>query len=403
MRIWRRVSVCAVAVLLLMIPAQGALALSVSGRSSTVLEWFDDPDEDTALPVYEYLQLNLRDIDGKGLDFRGYGRLADDLNDEVKVSSELYYAYLEKRDLLNNLDLRLGRQFISTTAGASVMDGLRLDYRDLGPFALEIFGGGDVAYYEGYNAKDLIFGGEVKGRFIESLDLGLSYVQKWEGSDLTHELIGFDAEYDFRNMLNLYSETQYSWLTDEVTYFLLGGNYHKSPKWSVRAEYLYSLPVFSASSIYSVFAVAEYEEVMTELSYNIDTGLRAFARYTREFYEDFEDASVYEAGIEKIRTARLSGYLSGIVRDDGDGQDLNGVKAYGAYLFAEKFQAGLGAHVDVIERRLDDEDETTSSRVWADGTAFLTKAVNVQLKVERVESDLWDEYWRGRVRLNYLF
>ncbi len=403
MRIWRRVSVCAVAVLLLMIPAQGALALSVSGRSSTVLEWFDDPDEDTALPVYEYLQLNLRDIDGKGLDFRGYGRLADDLNDEVKVSSELYYAYLEKRDLLNNLDLRLGRQFISTTAGASVMDGLRLDYRDLGPFALEIFGGGDVAYYEGYNAKDLIFGGEVKGRFIESLDLGLSYVQKWEGSDLTHELIGFDAEYDFRNMLNLYSETQYSWLTDEVTYFLLGGNYHKSPKWSLRAEYLYSLPVFSASSIYSVFAVAEYEEVMTELSYNIDTGLRAFARYTREFYEDFEDASVYEAGIEKIRTARLSGYLSGIVRDDGDGQDLNGVKAYGAYLFAEKFQAGLGAHVDVIERRLDDEDETTSSRVWADGTAFLTKAVNVQLKVERVESDLWDEYWRGRVRLNYLF
>ncbi len=403
MRIWRRVSVCAVAVLLLMIPAQGALALSVSGRSSTVLEWFDDPDEDTALPVYEYLQLNLRDIDGKGLDFRGYGRLADDLNDEVKVSSELYYAYLEKRDLLNNLDLRLGRQFISTTAGASVMDGLRLDYRDLGPFALEIFGGGDVAYYEGYNAKDLIFGGEVKGRFIESLDLGLSYVQKWEGSDLTHELIGFDAEYDFRNMLNLYSETQYSWLTDEVTYFLLGGNYHKSPKWSVRAEYLYSLPVFSASSIYSVFAVAEYEEVMTELSYNIDTGLRAFARYTRELYEDFEDANVYEAGIEKIRTARLSGYLSGIVRDDGDGQDLNGVKAYGAYLFGEKFQAGLGAHVDVIERRLDDEDETTSSRIWADGTAFLTKAVNVQLKVERVESDLWDEYYRGRVRLNYLF
>jgi hypothetical protein len=283
------------------------------------------------------------------------------------------------------------------------MDGLQLDYGFLDNFKLRFFGGGDVTFYEGYDADDLIVGTELSGRFLESLSLGLSYLQKWEGGDLSHELIGLDVNYDFLEMLNVYNETQYSWLTEEVTYFLVGANYHRSSDWSLRAEYLYSLPVFSATSIYSVFAVEEYEEVMAELNYRIDVGLNAFGRYTRELYEDFDDANVFEVGLEKIRTNRFSGYLVGTVRDDGDGQDLYGVKVRAAWLLNQYFEGAIGAHVDVIERRLEEDDETTSSRLWVDGTAFVNKKVNVQAKVERIESDLWDEYYRGRVRLNILF
>ncbi|MBE0599630.1 MAG: hypothetical protein IH614_20510, partial [Desulfuromonadales bacterium] len=116
------------------------------------------------------------------------------------------------------------------------------------------------------------------------------------------------------------------------------------------------------------------------------------------------DANVFEAGVEKMRTARFSGYLVGTFRDDDDGQDLKGVKVRAAYLFGQSLEAGVGAHIDVLERRLDDDDdETTSSRVWADATYYLSKTVNVQGKVERVESDLWNEYYRGRVRLNIYF
>jgi hypothetical protein len=394
---------CTAFALLACWPAGSALGASVSGRASTVVEWFDDAEEDTAVPFYQYLLLNARDLDGKGLTFSGYGRLADDLADEVDVDSRLYYAFLEKKNLFENFDFRLGRQFISTSAGASLMDGLRLDYGFLQNYRLTLFGGGDVTYYEGYNAQDLLAGAEISGRFLESLDLGLSYMQKWEDGDLSHELIGFDFDYDYDNALNLYSETQYSWLTEEVTYFLAGAKYHRDPRWSLRAEYLYSLPVFSSTSIFSVFAVDEYQELSAELGYNIDAGLRAFLRYARELYQSVDDANVYEAGVEKIRTDRFTGYLTGIIRDDEDGQDLNGFKVYASYLFSPYFDAGLGAHVDVLERRIEDDDETTSSRLWADATAYITKKVNVQGKVERVESDLWDEYYRGRVRLNILF
>jgi hypothetical protein len=75
-------------------------------------------------------------------------------------------------------------------------------------------------------------------------------------------------------------------------------------------------------------------------------------------------------------------------------------------MFTEKIQAGAGANVDVLDRRIDleaNEDETTSSLIWLYGTYYFTESVNLQLKLERAESDLWDEYYRGRARLNIRF
>lgn len=404
MRHWRWLLVCGTLCLLGLWPADRALAVSVSGQSSTEIEWFDDAQEDTSVPAYEYLRLNLRDIDGGGLHFRGYGRLADDLANETDVESRLYYAYLEKKDLLPHLDFKFGRQFIATTAGASIMDGLTLQYRDLGPFSLTAFGGGDVAYYKGYSAKDMIDGVKLSGHFLGSLDASLSYLQKWEESELTHELFGLDVDYDFHDRLGLYGEAQYNYLTKGLSYFNGGVNLHWQPAWSLRLDYLYSLPVFSSTSIYSVFAVSEYQEASAEFNYRLDDGLRTFGRYAQEMYEEVDDANVFEAGVEKIRTDRFSGYLIFVLRHDPDGQDLRGAKARAAYRFNKYLQAGIGAHVDVLERRIAEaDDETTSSRVWADATAYFSRKVNVEAKIERGESDLWDHFYRGRVRLNILF
>jgi hypothetical protein len=149
--------------------------------------------------------------------------------------------------------------------------------------------------------------------------------------------------------------------------------------------------------------VNEYQEVATEVSFRHGQGVRSFLKYTREIYQEIDDANVLEAGVEKIRTDRLSGYISGVYRKDSDGQDLRGLRAHGSWLFNRYFQAGVGADLDVLQRRIEETDESTSSRVWVDATATLSKKINVQAKVERAESDLWDEYYRGRVRLNILF
>lgn len=408
---WQRMTLLLTALLLVVggFLSQALAATTITGRASTVFEWHDDPNGDTATPVYQYLQFNALNLADKGWDFRGYGRGATDLSNEVDADSRLYYAYLQKKGLAEGLDLKIGRQFMSTSAGASLMDGITLDYAlpfaKQSPLAFSLFGGGDVSYYSNYDEEDLIFGGELKGKFFDSLNAGFSYIQRWGDGELANEVFGLDLDYDYQGLLNLYSETQFDYLTDSVSYFLAGANYYQNEKWSLRAEYLYSLPVFSSTSIYSVFAVNEYEELMAQLNYRLAAGLKAFGRLTYEIYPEFDDATVFEAGVEKIRTDKISGYLSAVVREDGDGgQDLIGGKVRGRYMINKMFQAGAGAEIDVLQRRLEDtKDDTLSSRYWLDLTTYLTKKINVVAKVERSESDLWDEYYEGRVRLNILF
>src|SRR5512145_1554048 len=110
---------CAVLAALLFCGPPGARAASLSGRASTVVEWWDNSEEDTAVPFYQYLLLNGRDLGVAGLDFHGYGRYANDLANEADVASRLYYAYLEKKGVAGLVDLKGGRQFIATSAATA--------------------------------------------------------------------------------------------------------------------------------------------------------------------------------------------------------------------------------------------------------------------------------------------
>ncbi len=386
-------------------------AATYSGRSGTVLEWYDTAESETAVPAYQYLQLHIKDLVSSGYNFKFYGRLAGDVADEADVDSRLYYAYLEKRNLLSDLDLRLGRQFIATSAGASIMDGLRLDYSFLQNYKLKAFVGGDVLYYEGYNLSDLIDGFELGGSFLGgSLEMNGSYLQKWDNALLAKELIGFDADYRWNSSLRIYNELQWDVISERLSYALLGGKYRIASPLTLRLEYLYSLPVFSSTSIYSVFAVEEYEEFMAELTWRQSRDFQYFARLTHEFYDEFSDADVLEIGVEKLRTANLYGYLSAIYRSDDDGQGMYGCKLYGNYQFLPRLRAGLGVNLDVLERDIayydsddSDQNETTSTRIWLDARYDWTKSINTTAKYEYIESDIWDYYHRGTLRLNVNF
>ncbi|NOX24564.1 MAG: hypothetical protein GXP59_00275 [Deltaproteobacteria bacterium] len=412
MRDWQKITLGLALLVVTAWPTGNARGSEISGRASTEVDWFDTAHESTAVPVFQYLQLQGRNLGGKGYDFHLYGRVGDDLAGKQNsyATSRLYYAYINRKNFLtNNLDMRLGRQFIVTTAGASLMDGLRLSYKLHDDYRLTMFGGGDVAYYEGYNSGDAVAGGQISGRWFDALDIGLSSLTKWRDGALSKELFGLNFDYDWNNTIFLQNETQYDYLSKRISYFTLSARQHLSPSWTVNVGYLYSLPVFSATSIFSVFAVDEYQEVNGEVTYNFNKGWRAFGRYTREIYQEFSDANVLEAGLEKIRTDQYSGYISGVYRNEADGQDMRGFKARIARMFANKIQAGLGVEVDVLQRRINYFDigasssDTTSKRFWADVTLFITPKMTLQAKLERSESELWNYYNRGLLRLNTSF
>lgn len=50
-------------------------------------EWYDDPDGNGALPVYQYLIFNARDISDTDINFRFFGRLGTDLISQSIIAS----------------------------------------------------------------------------------------------------------------------------------------------------------------------------------------------------------------------------------------------------------------------------------------------------------------------------
>ncbi len=403
MRAARKLGRCAAVMVVAIGIPLGAQATTLSGRASTVVEWWDTPQEESALPFYQYLLLTGRDLGGTGVDFRGYGRYGNDLANETDAESRLYYAYLEKKGLAGRIDVKGGRQFISTAAATTLADAVDVKVRNLGPFAIELYGGGGVDQEGNFETGGLLWGGEVSATPVKGAEFGLSYYQEWNDSALEKELIGLDGRYDYKNIADLYAECQFNYLSNAVSYFLGGASYHGDDTWTARLEYLYSLPVFDSTSIYSVFAVSEYEELSAQGTWRLAPGLRLLAHYTREMYEEMADADVYELGVEKIRTDRFSGYAIGTVRDDRDGQDLWGVKLRAAWRTTPKLTLGAGFHYDVFERDADDDDDTTSKRYWIDGRFAITSRIDCEVKAERIESDLYDYYNRGRVRVNVRF
>lgn len=71
MKFWQGLTCSLACAVLALLPAVHVEAASVSGRSSTVLEWFDTANEDTAVPAFQYLQLNVKDVGADIMDNRG--------------------------------------------------------------------------------------------------------------------------------------------------------------------------------------------------------------------------------------------------------------------------------------------------------------------------------------------
>ncbi len=379
-------------------PAQAAYDLA--GEMRAVVESYDDPASgEAAVPFYSYLRLDLRET-GEGADDRYvlYGRIATDLADQISPASRLYYAYWERRGVWKGADLRVGRQLVNTVAGSPVLDGALLKAQ-LGGFTTRLFGGRQVAFDEA-QAEALTWGAAVSRPF-GSADLSLSYLQKWEEGDLLREFVGGSASLPVFWHGTAYGEFQYDLLSQVWGWYLAGLRVAPTDRLTLRAEYLGTTPVFDSTDIYSVFAVEDYQEASLKADFRLTREWVLFGGYTREFYEEFADNDVLEAGVELRRPSALHGYLAAVVRT-GD-EELTGVKASVGGNIGWGISADAGVEVDVYTRTGADDEDTSASRYWVEGRKGLASDVTLSGRLERIESVVYDYYNRGRLSLAYRF
>ena len=163
-----------------------SMAAEIHGRSSTQFVWFNDIfTNKTQDELGQYLQLGITNIDKAGkFSIYGYGRGTQDLTNANGINGRLYYLYLDYRDLFGKVDIRAGRQFVNLAAGSAIIDGARVDLKNVGPVAFTVLGGRNVIFGldgEISHGGDAVFGVEGDLVGFKYTDLEMGYFAKWNG------------------------------------------------------------------------------------------------------------------------------------------------------------------------------------------------------------------------------
>lgn len=212
-----------VACVLVFAPMSG-LAAEVSIKSDTLLRIFERDttagSDETVLPGYEYLQLDIDTPDEPGLAFHlyGWGRwdMADSEYFKDQTAGELLYGYLEYTRQEANFNARLGRFYVFEGVSNEAVDGFRLS-SDLGKyFSASAYAGQPVALdSENGRDGDSTYGARLGHRLGGWYDVGLSYKKVNSDDTNAEEMAGVDLGLYLPYGINLFGFSTYNYETQD--------------------------------------------------------------------------------------------------------------------------------------------------------------------------------------------
>lgn len=410
MRLTKRSSRAVIALLALLIgfPAVPLFAAEIHGRSSTQYLWYNDPVEGgNQRDLIEYLMVSVKGLDAAGkLSIQGYGRAVYDLKDDAygdDLETRLYYLFADYKGFMDKADVRLGRQFVNLSAGSALLDGIQVDVRNVGPVGFTAAGGRDIRFGETgvltSHASAVAVGAYLAG--YKSTDLDISYFRSYDYSDVARDIMGLNFKQYLLENVKIYGNARYDLTAEVFNEILAGARYFPVLDLMLTAEYYESYPTFDATSIYSVFAVNKYQEMLLRGEYTALSWLDISLGYAQEDFGDGGDSDLYEIGLKYRPSVNAA---VGVFHDSrsGYGGDLDGYKLYAEYGKIGAWKAAAGIDYDSYQRD-DMTGEETAKRYWAAGRYYLAKNMSASVRVEDNVNVNYSKDMRGRVTFDYDF
>lgn len=387
------------------VAASPARAVTFGGKSSTQALWFSDESGGDHFDLAQYVRASARQFDkGDTLQVTGYGRVTGDAQQGDGVDARVYYLYLDKRGAAKATDVRVGRQFFFVSAGSGIVDGARVDTRIAGPVAFTLVGGRNVLFDttgESTRGGDMAVAAQASLTSFPDAHFDLSYYRTYDENDLAKELVGMSGSKRFARYGELYTRLRYDVLSEVFGEIQLGARSAFFPKLVLNAEYFRSIPVFEATSIFSVFAVDRYQEALLRADYELTPKVTLSGEYRNENYSGGDTANAGEAGVRYRPMDGVSVYGAGVWRV-GTGGNLAGFELSGDYVVRKDYLLSAGVQRDSFRRELmTNYDDAT--RVWAGCEARVRKNVSVSARIEDTVSEQYSRDIRGRLALNVSF
>lgn len=398
--------------LLLVLPlcAADVRALEIRGRSSTQFLWYNDYYNGRQTELAQYLRIAATDIDKDGkFSVFGYGRagaiLGDRDGEERRENGRLYYLYGIYREIGGKLDVKVGRHFNNLSAESALIDGARLDLKNVGPVGFTFLGGRNVVFgLEGElgHTGDYVTGMSFYLQGFPNTDLDISWFRKWDQYDVARDLLGASfKQYLFQN-LKLYGNARYDMVSETFGELLGGLRFFPTANLSFTGEYYQSYPTFDATSIYSVFAVNRFKEVLVRADYTVSEKLAVNAGYARQDFGDADgEGNVYTVGLTIRPLAALTIDID-YDRRTGYGGDLNGAALEVNFDATKELRLAAGMAYDVYQRDMMTGEETARN-YWLGARYRITKSIAASLRVEQSVNKTYESDFQGRFVFDYDF
>ena len=390
---------------IMLFASSAAWSAEVHGRSSTQFTWFNDIfTEKKQAELGEYLSLSVTKLDKDNqLTFQGYGRVTQDIRNGQGQYGRLYYLFGDYSNLFDKVDIRLGRQFVNYAAGNAIIDGGKIELKNVGPVAFSIMGGRNVFFDlngEATRQRDFAFGAAAYLNGYRNTDAELSYFVKLDNIGVARDQVGGSFKQYLFDSLKVYANTRFDIPSESFSEVLAGVKYFPRADLVFTGEWYQSYPVFDATSIYSVFAVSRYQEGVIKADYSINDKISVNAGYSRQDYEGF-DADVFEIGC-RIRPIEHLQLTLNYDHRNGYGGRLNGGIADLTYDITKKFELAGGIHFDVYERdRVTGEE--TARKYWLGSRYKINDKMSASVRVEDNVNARYKQDWSGRTAFNYDF
>lgn len=398
---------------LLLTPATSQ-ALTLKGESRTYVQAYEPADSKRLIPVYEYLDMTIRDVGSENVSFHfgGWLRGKDDpdIGFSKRFNGDLQYAYLSYVRKQLNQRLNMGRIFVSEGVALEQVDGIYAR-TDLGAgFGISAFGGIPVETDFDKRGGDTILGGRVTHEMKGTYRIGASYLKEKNDSAKFREEAGADLLLMPFKKTVLTGRSSYNIETSgwmEHAYAILLGPFNKlrltgDLSWVDYEDYFTSYTTSAFNFLLtSIDPKEKVFRIGGEASYVITDSITAALMYRNYNYDKAGSAAYYGARL-RYSVPQSGGAGISAHRMDGDTDRLKytELKAYGYKKFG-KLDVTLSLLDVVYDEKINGVKNAYA--IMAASGYDLSKKVRIAADVEYGHNPFYDEEVKALFKIIYRF
>lgn len=341
-------------VLIIQLTCLVALAAGGNGQLSSEL-YFYEQDSTKHTRLYQSLRfnINLWKHYNKRIAIQNYSRWMTDFDNKFTTDPQLfvYNALIIMNNIVPKSNISFGRQFVYTTSGSDLIDGVNITNYTSSNLSIKLFGGVRVNRLDPeviLNSDEYkVAGVQTYYSISRNYNIGINWYTRIQDKKIIYNRLGFNSNISY-NKNRIYSRVVADPNLLTLNEILLRAE-HDYFKWLVGIEYQYREPYVTSNSIFSIININPYNRFRFNSQYKLRKQIRLIGNINYSLYDQENSLS----GSVGIRSSIFSLFYN---YQNGYGGDKNGISGSVYYNLNDRYSVYGSANVSRYRVQPEQED-----------------------------------------------